>query len=100
MKSRMNQQLKNNAPFETPQSFREPEPHPCPAEAPVRELNNQVILLAHKVEHLQGILFKVVADMVRSGNLDQAVAMTCFDNCVECRAELQALAKEQPARIH
>lgn len=72
--------------------------HPCVAEAPVRELNSQVIRLARQVEHLHGLLFRVLAEMIRSGNLDQT-ALAWLD-CDECRAKLNALVERQPAKIH
>jgi hypothetical protein len=119
MKTRMNQRPKSAGPFELPTRFRKPEPskgtapfeippawsmpsepvsHPCVAEAPVRELNSQVIRLARRVEHLQDLLFRVLAEMIRSGNLDQT-ALTRLD-CDKCRAELNGLVERQPVKVH
>jgi hypothetical protein len=65
---------------------------PCAAQAPVEELIQQVALVARKVDYLQTILFKVMAELIRSGNLDENV-LTWLD-CDLCKKELADLVSD------
>ena len=69
-----------------------PEPHPCPAEEPVKRLLQQVALLSRKVEYLQTLLFKLMASQLRAGTLDPGI----YDHlcCDQCRDELAALVED------
>lgn len=106
---------KNTAPFELPSQLLgseprpeplntgpfplEAEPHPCPAEGFIKELGNKVIGLSRQMDHIKLMHFRLVAELLRSGNLDQA-ALTWLD-CDECRAEINALVDErQRAKVH
>ena len=92
---------RNTSPFPLPGRIRdsEAEPHPCPAQGFIEELGNKVISLSRQMDHIRVMHFRLVAELLRSWNLDQA-ALTWLD-CDECRAELNALVDErQSERVH
>jgi hypothetical protein len=67
-------------------------PKPCSIQAPVEELNRQVLLLSRKVQYLQNVLFRMMAAELRAGNLD-ASAFHWLD-CDQCRRELFELVED------
>lgn len=90
--SELRPEPRNTSPFSL-----EAEPHPCPAEGFIKELDNKLTLVSRQLDHIRLMHFRLVAELLRSGKLDQA-ALAWVD-CSECRAELNALVDErQPAK--
>jgi hypothetical protein len=65
----------------------EPEPHPCLAVPHVQELYSQVGLLTRMVGHLHDMVFNLLAEMIRSGELDEAALAWLYCDCLKTELE-------------